>query len=135
MNKEESYLVDSETPLQTQRRNVSLFNLLKDKLNLNDGLESQEIRKKKKKRQLRGYSKKRTEVYYESEVGKEKSARHILENEPIVHFCLENPMDRGAWQKVQSVLRAGHDLVAKPPPPLGDNRKERSKKMMIFKML
>ena len=28
---------------------MSLFNLLKDKLNLNDGLESQEIRKKKKK--------------------------------------------------------------------------------------
>ena len=27
---------------------MSLFNLLKDKLNLNDGLESQEIRKKKK---------------------------------------------------------------------------------------
>ena len=29
---------------------MSLFNLLKDKQNLNDGLESQEIRKKKKKK-------------------------------------------------------------------------------------
>ena len=54
---------------------------------------------------------------YESEVGKEKSARHISENEPIVHSCLENPMDRGAWQAaVQGVTRVGHDLVTKPPP-------------------
>ena len=65
----------------------------------------------------------------------EKSARHISENEPIVHFCIENPMDRGAWQEVQSVIRVEHNLVAKPPPPLGDNQKERSKKMMIFRML
>ena len=30
--------------------------------------------------------------------------------------CLENPMDRGAWQAtVREVTRAGHDLVTKPP--------------------
>ena len=45
-------------------------------------------------------------------------------------------MDRGAWQAaVQGVTRVGHDLVTKPPPPLGDNRKERRKKVMIFEML
>ena len=34
-------------------------------------------------------------------------------------------MDRGAWQAaVQGVTRVGHDLVTKPPPPLGDKREE-----------
>ena len=32
--------------------------------------------------------------------------------------CLENPMDRGVWQAtVHGVVRVGHDLVTKPPPP------------------
>ena len=45
-------------------------------------------------------------------------------------------MDRGAWQAaVRGVTRVGHDLVTKPPPPLGDNQKERRKKVMIFEML
>ena len=36
----------------------------------------------------------------------------------LQHSCLENPMDRGAWQTiVHEVTRAGHDLATKPPPP------------------
>ena len=35
---------------------------------------------------------------------------------PLLHSCLENPMDRGAWQAtVHGVARAGHDLATKPP--------------------
>ena len=36
-----------------------------------------------------------------------------------LHYsCLENPMDRGAYQStVHGVRRGGHDLVTKPPPP------------------
>ena len=37
---------------------------------------------------------------------------------PLKHFCLENSMDRGAWQAtVHGVPRVGHDLVTKPSPP------------------
>ena len=37
---------------------------------------------------------------------------------PLQHSCLENPMDRGAWQaKVHGVARVRHDLATKPPPP------------------
>ena len=55
---------------------------------------------------------------------------------PLQYSCLENPMGKGAWQAiVHGVTRVGHDLVTKPPPPLGDNRKERRKKVMIFEML
>ena len=33
------------------------------------------------------------------------------------YSCLENPMDRGAWQAiVHGVARVGHNLVTKPPP-------------------
>ena len=36
---------------------------------------------------------------------------------PLQYSCLENPMDRGAWQAtVHGVTRVGHDLVTKPPP-------------------
>ena len=35
---------------------------------------------------------------------------------PLQCSCLENPMDRGAWQAtVCEVTRVGHDLVTKPP--------------------
>ena len=35
------------------------------------------------------------------------------------YSCLENPMDRGAWQAIVHVFaRVGQDLVTKPPPPL-----------------
>ena len=35
---------------------------------------------------------------------------------PLQYSCLENPMDRGAWQAtVHGVARVGHDLVTKSP--------------------
>ena len=35
---------------------------------------------------------------------------------PLQYSCLENPMDRGAWQAtVHGIERVGHDLAAKPP--------------------
>ena len=37
---------------------------------------------------------------------------------PLQYSCLENPIDRGAWQAtVHGVARARHDLATKPPPP------------------
>jgi len=36
---------------------------------------------------------------------------------PLQYSCLENPMDRGAWQAtVHGLTRVGHNLVTKPPP-------------------
>ena len=33
---------------------------------------------------------------------------------PLQYSCLENPMDRGAWQAiVHGIARVGHDLAAK----------------------
>ena len=32
---------------------------------------------------------------------------------PLQYSCLENPMNRGAWQ----ATRVGHDLATKPQPP------------------
>ena len=35
---------------------------------------------------------------------------------PLQYFCLENPMDRGAWQAtVHGIARVGDDLASKPP--------------------
>ena len=35
---------------------------------------------------------------------------------PFQYSCMENPMDRGAWQAmVHEVARVGHDLATKPP--------------------
>ena len=35
---------------------------------------------------------------------------------PLQYSCMENPMDRGAWQAtVHGVARVGYDLVTKPP--------------------
>ena len=37
---------------------------------------------------------------------------------PLQYSCLENPIDRGAWQAtVHRTARVGHDLGTKPPPP------------------
>ena len=37
---------------------------------------------------------------------------------PLQYSCLENPMDRGAWQAtVHGVARVRHNLATKPPPP------------------
>ena len=38
---------------------------------------------------------------------------------PVQYSCLENPMDRGAWQAAaHGVARVGHHLATEPPPPL-----------------
>ena len=38
---------------------------------------------------------------------------------PLQYSCLENPMDREAYQAmVHGVARVGHNLATKPPPPL-----------------
>ena len=38
---------------------------------------------------------------------------------PPQYSCLENPMDRGAWQAtVHGVARVGHDMVTKLPPTM-----------------
>ena len=38
---------------------------------------------------------------------------------PLQYSCLENPMDRGAWQAiVHGIARVRHDLVTKPRPSL-----------------
>ena len=35
----------------------------------------------------------------------------------LQYSCLENPMDRGAWQAIVHVVaRVRHNLVMKPPP-------------------
>ena len=35
---------------------------------------------------------------------------------PLQYSCLENPMDRGAWQAIaHGVARVGHDIASKPP--------------------
>ena len=36
---------------------------------------------------------------------------------PLQCSCLENPMDRGAWQ-APWVTRVGHNLVTQPSPPI-----------------
>ena len=40
--------------------------------------------------------------------GRSPGGRH---SNPLQHSCLENPMDRGAWQGIQSIesQRVGHD--------------------------
>ena len=36
---------------------------------------------------------------------------------PLQYSCLENPMDREAWQATEhGVARVGLDLATKPPP-------------------
>ena len=36
---------------------------------------------------------------------------------PLQYSCLENPMDRGAWQvTAHAVERVGRELATKPPP-------------------
>ena len=36
---------------------------------------------------------------------------------PLQYSCLENPMDRGAWQATaHGVAKEGHNLATKPPP-------------------
>ena len=43
---------------------------------------------------------------------------------PLEYSCLENLVDRRAWQAtVHGVARVGHDLATKPPPPLRQKSK------------
>ena len=49
--------------------------------------------------------------------GSERSHGYGNHN-PLQYSCLENPMDRGAWQNiVHGVARVRHDLATKPPLP------------------
>ena len=56
---------------------------------------------------------------------------------PLQYSCLENPMNRGAWQAtVYGVTRVGHDLVTKsPPPPYINEYLNCIKKFFFFKHL
>ena len=48
-------------------------------------------------------------------LGRSSGGRH---GNPLHYSCLENPMDRGAWRAiVHGVIRVGHSLSTKPPPP------------------
>ena len=54
--------------------------------------------------------------------GPGRSPEEVNSN-PFQYSCLENPMDRGAWQAtVNSVARVGQDLATKPPPPVAFKR-------------
>ena len=47
-----------------------------------------------------------------------RSSNYEINGNPRQYSCLENPMDRGAWQAtVHGVTRVGHDLATKLPPP------------------
>ena len=48
--------------------------------------------------------------------GSERSSREGNYNS-FQYSCLENPMNRGAWQTTgHGVARIGHDLATKPAP-------------------
>ena len=50
-------------------------------------------------------------------------------NNPLQYSCLENPMDRGAWQAtVCGVPRVRHDLVIKPPVKIMKKKKKSNTK-------
>ena len=53
---------------------------------------------------------------------------------PVQYSCLENPMDREAWQAtVYGVARAGHDWVTKDTQPIGYVLKSLEKKLHFSK--
>ena len=50
----------------------------------------------------------------------------------LQYSCLENPLDRGAWQTiVHGVTRVGHDLANKPPSSPEQNTKFYEEDMLI----
>ena len=52
-------------------------------------------------------------------MGRSPGERH---GHPLQYSCLENPVDRGAWQAVvHGVTKVRHDLATKPPSPLQRN--------------
>ena len=57
-----------------------------------------------------------------------------IHGNPLQYFCLENPMDRGAWQAtVHGVTRVRHNLVTKPPLPKWKYRNYTYWKKYIYK--
>ena len=61
--------------------------------------------------------------------GSERSHGYGNHN-PLQYSCLENPMDRGAWQNiVHGVARVRHDLGTKSPP-----QRNRLQKTFLFQM-
>ena len=51
-------------------------------------------------------------------LGWEDHLEKEMATHPLQYSCLENPMDRRAWQAtVHGITRVRHNLVAKPPPP------------------
>ena len=47
---------------------------------------------------------------------------------PPQHSCLENPMERWAWQAaVQGVTRVGHNLATKPPEKISKHKAEKQR--------
>ena len=58
-----------------------------------------------------------------------RSPREV-NGKPLQYSCLENPMDRGAWQAtVHGVARVRHDLATKPP--IDKNKTETEKAQML----
>ena len=53
---------------------------------------------------------------------------------PIQYSCLENPRDRRTWQAtVHGVIRVGHDLATKLPPPMAESEEELKSLLMKVK--
>ena len=51
---------------------------------------------------------------------------------PLQYPCLENPMDRGAWQAIDhGVARAGYHLAIKQPDHVGEEKKLKAIKMQL----
>ena len=52
---------------------------------------------------------------------------------PLQYSCLENPMDRRAWQAaVHGVSRVKHDLMTIPPPPWSTKRHDQLMFLLLF---
>ena len=52
---------------------------------------------------------------------------------PLQYSCLENPMDRGAWQAiVHGVARVRLDLASKPPSWAGKRLGTTASKLLAF---
>ena len=48
---------------------------------------------------------------------------------PPQHSCLENPMERWAWQAaVHGVTRVGHNLATKPPEKISKHKAEKQRR-------
>ena len=55
---------------------------------------------------------------------------------PLQYSCLENPMNRGAWQAiVHGIPSVGHKLVTKPSPPRETKYMQKKKKKKVEKII